>query len=264
MDRVKFPRLNRRRFLLGLPFAALAAAVVDALWIEPRWLKVRRVRLATGTPSHRLVHFSDLHFKGDRPFAEKVVREINRQAPDFACFTGDLIGDLVDKPEHLREALRIVSGIRAPLYGVPGNHEYWSRASFAPIAETFSATGGAWLLDQQVRTLDGKVTLTGLTCQSARPAPLKPDPQTKNILLLHYPAWGEEAGGRALRPDAGGPLARRLGAAAVHRCAAARLRRGRIRHGFVPDAARAALCEPGHRLVCHAHPLQLPAGNHRD
>jgi len=189
MDRVKFPRLNRRRFLLGLPFAALAAAVVDALWIEPRWLKVRRVRLATGTPSHRLVHFSDLHFKGDRPFAEKVVRAINRQAPDFVCFTGDIVGDPVDKPEYLEEALRILAGIKSPLYGVPGNHEYWSKASFAPIAGTFSATGGAWLLDQQLRTRDGQVTLTGLTCRSTRPAPLKPDRQTKNILLLHYPAW---------------------------------------------------------------------------
>ena len=189
MEGMRSCRVNRRRFLLGLPVAALGVAVVEAVWIEPRWLKVRRLRLSKGTPSHRLVHFTDLHYKGDRPFAEKVVREINRQAPEFVCFTGDLIGDPVDKAEYLTEALAILEGIRAPLYGVPGNHEYWSKTSFAPIAKTFSATGGAWLPDQQVRTRDGKVTLTGLTCKSQRAAPLKPDPSTKNILLLHYPAW---------------------------------------------------------------------------
>ena len=57
---------------------------------------------------------------------------------------------------------------------MPGNHEYWSKVSFGPIAKVFAATGGAWLLDQQVRTRDSKVTITGLTCQSYRPAPLLP------------------------------------------------------------------------------------------
>jgi len=194
MKRMGFWRMKRRRFLISLPVAALAVAVVDAVWIEPRWLKVRRLRLNKGTPSHRLVHFTDLHYKGDRAFADKVVREINRQSPNFVCFTGDLIGDPVDKPEYLTDALAILEGIRAPLYGVPGNHEYWSKTLFAPIAKTFAATGGAWLLDQQVRTHDGRVTLTGMTCQSQRPAPLRPAGNTKNILLLHYPAWVKKLG----------------------------------------------------------------------
>jgi predicted MPP superfamily phosphohydrolase len=124
---------------------------------------------------------------------------INRQSPafvcftgDLVCFTGDLIGDPVDKPEYLSEALAILKAIRAPLYGVPGNHEYWSKRSFAPISKAFGATGGAWLRDEQVRTHDGRVTLTGLTCRSRQPAPLKPDPKSRNILLLHYPVWVKE------------------------------------------------------------------------
>lgn len=189
-----FTRINRRRFLFGLPVTALVGAIVDALWIEPRWLKVRRLRLTKGMPSHRLVHFTDLHYKGDRSFTEKVVREINRQSPDFVCFTGDLIGDPVDKPEYLSGALAILEGIQAPLYGVPGNHEYWSKSSFAPIKRLFAATSGAWLLDEQVRSQDGRLTLSGLSCQSHQPAPLKPDPKTRNILLLHYPAWVKKLG----------------------------------------------------------------------
>lgn len=182
-------RINRRRFVLGLVGAAPVVAVVDAVWIEPRWLKVRRIRLGRSAPTHRLVHFTDLHYKGDRAFLERVVRKINAQAPDFVCFTGDLIGDPVERPAYLDDALPILAGIKSPLYGVPGNHDYWSKASFEPIARTFAATGGAWLLDQHVRTRDGQVTITGFTCAGLRPAELRPDARTKNVLLLHYPAW---------------------------------------------------------------------------
>ena len=66
-------RIKRRLFLVGLLFGVPGAVVLDVVWIEPHWLKVKRVRLGRGEPSHRLVHFSDLHYKGDRTFAEKVV-----------------------------------------------------------------------------------------------------------------------------------------------------------------------------------------------
>jgi len=136
------------------------------------------------------------------------------------CFTGDLIGDPVDRPEYLDGVLPILSGIRAPLYGVPGNHEYWSQLSFEPIARTFAGTGGAWLADRQVVTRDGRVTISGLSCQSRRPAPLRPNPHTKNVLLMHYPAWvkelgverydlllaGHSHGGQVRLPGVGAPL----------------------------------------------------------
>ena len=42
-------------------------------------------------------------------------------------------------------------------------------------------------MDEAVRTRDGKLTLTGLTCQSGhRPEPAR---GTRNLLLMHYPAW---------------------------------------------------------------------------
>ena len=180
--------INRRRFVLGLLGALPLLAVADAFWIEPRWLKVRRLRLSKAKPTHRLVHFTDLHHKGDRPFLESVVRKINAQSPDFVCFTGDLIGDPVEKPAYLDDALPILAGIKSPLYGVPGNHDYWSKVSFEPIRKTFESTGGAWLLDEQRRTRDGQVTLTGLTCEHPWRNELGPDGTTKNVLLLHYPS----------------------------------------------------------------------------
>src|SRR3954463_13306023 len=119
------------------------SVVGDAHWIEPQWVKTRHLRL-TARPAHRFVQFSDLHHKGDRAHTESVVKQINALAPDFVCFTGDLI----EEAKYLPEALELLSGINAPMYGIPGNHDYWSNASFEPIAKTFAATGGAWLEDE--------------------------------------------------------------------------------------------------------------------
>ena len=54
--------------------------------------------------------------------------------------------------------------IRAPLYGIPGNHDYWAQVDFKVVAESFAATGGKRLMDQNVLACDGKVNITGVTC----------------------------------------------------------------------------------------------------
>ena len=58
-------------------------AVADALWLEPTWLKIRRFRLGNRKPTHRVVHFTDVHYKGDRAYLAAVVRQINALSPDF-------------------------------------------------------------------------------------------------------------------------------------------------------------------------------------
>ena len=47
------------------------------------------------------------------------------------------------------------------MFGVPGNHDYWSGASFVTIRKCFAATGGEWLLDQQHLVAGGKINLLG-------------------------------------------------------------------------------------------------------
>ncbi len=177
--------MNRRRFLLTALLLAPGAALADAGVLEPDWVKVQRLRLTDGPPAHRFVHFSDLHYKGDRDHARSVVDLINAQSPEFVCFTGDI----VEKARYLPEALEILSGIQAPLYGVPGNHEYWSRVPFGDIRRCFAATGGAWLMDEQRFIAGGDINLIGLSCLGfGRPIPTT-DPGRKNIVLMHYPAW---------------------------------------------------------------------------
>src|SRR5438045_265569 len=134
---MKFPKISRRRFLLAALLATPCALVADARFVEASWLKVQRLRLASGRPAHRFVHFTDLHHKGDRDYALSVVKKINSLSPDFVCFTGDIVEDT----KFLAEALEILSGIKSPVYGVPGNHDYWSHAPFGDIARSFTRTG---------------------------------------------------------------------------------------------------------------------------
>ena len=106
---------------------------VEATCVEPTWLQVRRVRIGHGPSTCRLVHFSDVHHKGDRDYLRTVVDTINAQNPDFVCFTGDI----VEQKQHLPAALEILSGIKSPLFGVPGNHDFTSQISFEPVREMF-------------------------------------------------------------------------------------------------------------------------------
>jgi predicted MPP superfamily phosphohydrolase len=188
---VKFPRISRRKFLATALLAMPCLTVADAKLIEPTWLKVQRVTLGSN-PTHRFVHFSDVHHKGDRAYLQAVVDQINSLAPDFVCFTGDIIED----GKFLDEALAILSGVKFPMYGVPGNHDYWSKISFAPVHQCFNATGGAWLLDESRHIAGGKINLIGITCKKANQGQLPLDPQAKNLLLFHYPAWAKKLGGQ--------------------------------------------------------------------
>lgn len=187
---MKTPRLSRRKFIATALLATPCLLVADAKMVEPTWLKVSHVRLGSGPPTHRLVHFTDVHHKGDRAYLEAVVKTINSLSPDFVCFTGDI----VEEGKFLAEALEILSGVKAPMFGVPGNHDYWSKISFQPVHRCFEATGGAWLMDEHRQIAGGKINVIGASCSHANQAMMPLDPAAKNILLIHYPAWVKKLG----------------------------------------------------------------------
>lgn len=197
---------GRRRFLkaclLGAPVVAAAA---DAFCVEPGWLGVRHVKATAGTPTHRIVQFSDVHFRGDSAYFKEVIATVNSLKADLICFTGDI----VEQNQYLDEALEIMSGVNAPMYGVPGNWEYWSMPGgrkgtmnapdqvkdtegiahkyFEPIRKTFAATGGRWIEDGDTLSKDGRINILGAT--GMKIPDLKPKPGLKNLFLMHYPAW---------------------------------------------------------------------------
>src|SRR5436190_605246 len=124
-------KFKRRHFILGGLLGLPSLVCADANWCEPKWLKVQRIRLTAAAPSMRFVYFT---------------------------------GDLIEEAHYLPETLELLSRIKSPLYGCPGNHDYWSRADFAEIGKSFAATGGAWLLDQYAMPPGKKVSIAGLTC----------------------------------------------------------------------------------------------------
>ena len=187
----KRSKFSRRRFLAGAVLFSPFLAGMDAKWLEPSWLKLRRVKLGTEKTTHRFAQITDIHHKGDKAYLESMVKLVNSASPEFVCFTGDLIEDR----KWVDEALRILSKIKAPLYGVPGNHDYWSRTSFEGFSKTFSSSGGAWLMDAQSATADGQFIISGATCRSSRQPAIPVRKGAKNILLMHYPAWVKQLNG---------------------------------------------------------------------
>jgi len=174
-------KLTRRQWILlglgGVP--ALAAA--DAFLVEPGWVRLKTVRLGE-KPSLRVVHFTDLHYKGGESALRSLVGRINALKPDLVCFTGDLAEDR----DFAKAAAEILRGIGAPLFGVPGNHERWAGADFGTLERCFAATGGAWLADREAPALGGRVRIVGI---GEKPERAEPRPGAANIALVHYPAW---------------------------------------------------------------------------
>jgi predicted MPP superfamily phosphohydrolase len=179
---MRLNNISRRKFIASVLLATPCAVVADAKLVEPTWLEVRHQTIGS-QPSHRFVQFSDLHHKGDLNYLESVVKTINELGPDFVCFTGDIIED----GKFLTEALEVLAGIKSPMFGVPGNHDYWSGVSFEPIKKCFAAGGGGWLLNEPREIAGGKINLIGLAEHHTAPFLPKAKPPSKNILLMHYP-----------------------------------------------------------------------------
>lgn len=184
-------KMTRRKFVVTALLAAPLAVYGDARLLEPQWVKISRLRLSK-KPAHRFVHFSDLHHKGDRAHTRAVVNMINSLSPDFVCFTGDIL----EQAKFLPESLDLLSGIKSPLYGVPGNHDYSARVSFADIAKCFASTGGAWLMDEQKIIADGTIHLIGIAHITPMHPPPAPMPGMMNLVMFHYPAWAKRLGDR--------------------------------------------------------------------
>lgn len=179
--------MTRRKFLTVGLLTLPAAAGVDAALIEPERLRVTKLTLTPGPL--RFVHFTDLHYKGDAEYAAEVVSLINALAPEFVCFTGDLVED----KRFASAALAFVRQIKAPVYGSPGNHDYWCGADFAEYEEAFASTGGAWLVDRSAVMAPHDLEIVGMAMKGIHA--LKPPQAGRRILLLHYPEMADHLQG---------------------------------------------------------------------
>ena len=180
--------MTRRKFIALGALALPAAAGVDAALIEPTALRVSQLTLMP-RGNIRFVQFTDWHFRGDVEYAGDLVRTINDLAPEFVCFTGDLVED----KRFAAEALKFLRQINVPVYGSPGNHDYWCGASFADYEEAFAATGGAWLVDRSIVLPKHDLEIVGMAVIGIHA--LKPARASRRVLLLHYPALADQLKG---------------------------------------------------------------------
>lgn len=181
-------RITRRKFL-GLTALALPAAMgADSSAFETTTLRV--TKLQHGPGQCRFVHFTDFHYKGDAEYAGEVVRTINELAPNFVCFTGDLVEEASFAPA----AFEFIRQIKAPVYGIPGNHDYQSGVAFSDFTEAFAATGGGWLPDRTALLPGDDLELVGFGRRSVH-AFTEPR-AARQILLMHYPQMANGLGRR--------------------------------------------------------------------
>ena len=180
-------KISRRRFLTIAGLSLPAMVGIDLAVVEPRRLRVRQ--LQTGKNSGcRFVQFSDLHYRGDAAYAEEIINTINRLKPEFVCFTGDLIEDKI----YLSEALSFIRQIEAPVYGAPGNHDYWSSAPFPDYIRAFRSTGGDWLIDRSIVLPKYELEIHGMAWAGIHA--FKEQQAERRLLLNHFPAMSDKLG----------------------------------------------------------------------
>jgi predicted MPP superfamily phosphohydrolase len=242
-------RFSRRKFLGAIVTTPLAIGTHAAIF-EPTWLRVERLRLSE-RPQHRFVQITDIHHKGDRKYLEKVVRLINAQKPDFVCFTGDLVEDA----HFAAEAFEVLCSVSAPIYGIPGNHDYWAEIDFEDAKEAFAATGGRWLMDEEVILGNGAIRLIGISGSNGGSFVAKPG--VKNILLSHYPNGVDLF--QNTKFDLSWSLSRWAGTITLVWRIGRSFWRRRIPTGHVSNPCRPSLCERRDRLLLHERALLLPA-----
>ncbi len=178
--------MTRRKFL-ALGALALPAAVAADACLEPTNLRITKLALKENGGC-RFVHFTDFHYKGNAAYAAEVVRTINELAPQFVLFTGDLVEDKRFAPE----ALDFIRQIAAPVYGSPGNHDYWSHVDFADFDRAFAQTGGAWLVDRSIVLPQHDLEIVGMALIGVHA--FQPAKAPRRVLLMHYPEMADRLG----------------------------------------------------------------------
>lgn len=152
---------------LGITLLSAAAAfiAVDALLLEHLFFQVKKFKIGNpaGTRYLRILHLSDLHF-GSRLglHHHKLIGRIKKLQPDVLFITGDMV-DQNGKLEPLETFLRALDA-SLPKLGVPGNHDYVSKADVNAIRKVFDNCNGKLLVNETRSLLlanGEEITITG-------------------------------------------------------------------------------------------------------
>jgi len=169
----------------------LLAVAADAFVIEPHWLEVTRIRLASPKLVRhvRIVVVADLQTDGLGSYERRVLRQVLDEKPDLILLAGDYVqGETPEEEMQVQDALNAFLrgiGFSAPLgvFAVHGNTDGadWTR-SFRGLPVT---------LAQSTQTFDlGPLRLTCLGLADSYHPELKvtsPGPEAYHVVLGHSP-----------------------------------------------------------------------------
>jgi predicted MPP superfamily phosphohydrolase len=183
---------------LGVPLLVVAFGAVNHRVLRAKEYRIEIPRRSSSARELTIVYMSDLHFRdltSDR-FLNELSAKVNAQKPDLILLGGDLLeGDRrgEDTGRYERAFRRMIS--KYGIYGVPGNHEGFSRAGTSGFLER----AGIRFLQDEVAPIDDAMTLVGrkdarsrnrksvAELMSAAPRDLPV------ILLAHRPTGFDEA-----------------------------------------------------------------------
>jgi uncharacterized protein len=184
-------------YVLGLLVSAWA------IWIERRFVKIRRLTVAVADlpealEGYTIAHLSDLHVGSFDPKARALewAALSNALQPDLAVVTGDLVtsgaGFYSDAADAIA-ALRAKDGVFVTM----GNHDLHSNDE---LARLISERGPTVLRNdaQIVRRGNAELVVAGMDARFADPADVKrtlrgQPPGAPIVLLCHYPTSFESA-----------------------------------------------------------------------
>ncbi len=159
MKRPKWFKLTRRAFLKLTGGAALtvgAGALIDAVLIEPRWIKLTKpdIRLKNLPPAWdgvRIAHLTDIHLGRliGLDYVRQAVAMTNDAAPDIIVLTGDFVSQRRTINAEYGKALGQLRA-REGKFAVLGNHDHWADA---PGVVSMLASAGISMLTNAHRLL---------------------------------------------------------------------------------------------------------------
>ncbi len=186
-------------------FALLVSAW--AIWIRPRWPRVRRYDLSVrglspALEGFRVVHLSDLHLGNFAPasWGRRWVDRANRLGPDAVAVTGDLV---VSGTDFYPDVAEVLSDLRAK-HGVflcLGNHDQWDEPR---LVRELEARDLAVLKNatREIEHREGRLVFGGIDDLYTKKGDLERVIGTRSdvpmILLAHYPDVGIESAERGV------------------------------------------------------------------
>jgi len=198
-DAMRSPRSKTRRLavMLGLPVLIVVLGAINHRVLRARELRIEIPARSSAARELTIVFMADLHFRDLTPdrFLEELTAKVNARKPDLILLGGDMLegdrrGEDTTRYEQAFRRMTSTYGI----YGVPGNHERFSRASTGGFIER----AGIRLLEDEVVPVDGALLVAGRKDERSRNRKTVADllagaPRDLPVLLVaHRPSGFDE------------------------------------------------------------------------